>query len=236
MIILKRGSRGPDVERLQSLLRSKSVPPLRLSIDGDFGEKTESAVRLYQQQKALRADGVVGPQTWLALNQVVSKVQDSGASADKVDIKNKKDWMKVAEAEIGVSEYSTKDMHNSRIVEYHQTTSGKFTDDETPWCSSFVNWVMKQSGYAGTGNALARSWLNWGSELSEPVYGAVTVIKKIGKKTDSYTGSTTGFHVGFLIEETKERVRLLGGNQSDSVKYSNFKKEGYEVKGYRLPK
>ena len=66
-------------------------------------------------------------------------------------------------------------------------------------------------------------------------YGAITVIKKRGADSDVATGSSTGFHVGFLIEATRGRVRLLGGNQGDMVKLSNFYLTGYDVRGYRWP-
>ncbi|TMJ80048.1 MAG: peptidoglycan-binding protein [Alphaproteobacteria bacterium] len=33
-------------------------------MDGNFGPRTESAVRAYQTQQNMRVDGVVGDQTW----------------------------------------------------------------------------------------------------------------------------------------------------------------------------
>jgi peptidoglycan hydrolase-like protein with peptidoglycan-binding domain len=33
-------------------------------IDGSFGPRTESAVRAYQTQQGLTADGIVGDRTW----------------------------------------------------------------------------------------------------------------------------------------------------------------------------
>ena len=46
---------------------------------------------------------------------------------------------------------------------------GKFNDDETAWCSSFVNWVMEKSGNTGTDSALALSWKNYGTKSDGPV-------------------------------------------------------------------
>ena len=36
-------------------------------MDGDFGPKTEAAVRAFQKEKNLAVDGIVGPLTWAAL-------------------------------------------------------------------------------------------------------------------------------------------------------------------------
>lgn len=76
-------------------------------------------------------------------------------------------------------------------------------------------------------------WLAWGRALTTPRNGAVTVIYK--PHPTVATGSVSGNHVGFLIEETSAHVRLLGGNQSDQVKYSNFQLSSYKVKSYRWP-
>ena len=41
------------------------------------------------------------------------------------------------------------DKDNQKIVEYHQATTLKAQDDETPWCSSFVNWCYIVAGLVG---------------------------------------------------------------------------------------
>lgn len=140
-------------------------------------------------------------------------------------------WMDIARKEIGQKEVvGRKD--NPRILAYHASTTLKATDDETPWCSSFVNWCLKQAGIKGTDSAAARSWVNWGTP-SAPVPGAIIVI--CSSKVTDRSFSTSGAHVGFLIEETATHFKLLGGNQGNRVKESSFSKSGWTVLGCRWP-
>lgn len=132
--------------------------------------------------------------------------------------------------DIALNEYGTHEIagasHNRRIIEYHATTSLKATTDETPWCSAFVNWVMKQAGYKGTGSAAARSWLTYGVELQSPMLGCIVVLKR-GNNPQSG-------HVCFYVEEVANNmIRCLGGNQGDQVKYSLYSKA--DVLSYRWP-
>lgn len=65
---LKRGANGTAVSALQQALKKYSSSSGAAtdpgSVDGDFGAKTESAVRAYQNERGVTADGVVGDQTW----------------------------------------------------------------------------------------------------------------------------------------------------------------------------
>jgi len=54
--VLKRGSTGKEVERVQRALGE--------TVDGIFGAHTESAVRAYQDRHLLEVDGIVGINTW----------------------------------------------------------------------------------------------------------------------------------------------------------------------------
>ncbi|MFF3685979.1 DUF6777 domain-containing protein [Streptomyces sp. NPDC002187] len=62
---LRAGSNGEAVTRLQRALTAALGETV--VIDGDFGTVTEKAVRSYQSSRGLEPDGVVGPQTWAAL-------------------------------------------------------------------------------------------------------------------------------------------------------------------------
>ncbi len=65
MLILKEGSSGLEVKKLQEKLKALGFDPGL--IDGDFGPATEAAVIAFQKSKGLLADGIVGPRTQGAL-------------------------------------------------------------------------------------------------------------------------------------------------------------------------
>ena len=58
-MLLKVGSKGEDVKRLQE--------KLGLGADGSFGPGTEKAVKEWQAKNGLTADGIVGPSSWSKL-------------------------------------------------------------------------------------------------------------------------------------------------------------------------
>lgn len=72
MNTLKKGSKGDEVRELQRLLREGGY---LVQIDGDFGTKTEQAVRMFQTVNHLTSDGIVGAKTWAALG---AKSEDKG--------------------------------------------------------------------------------------------------------------------------------------------------------------
>jgi len=63
--VLRRGARGSDVASLQASLQRLGFNPG--TTDGQYGPKTQMAVRRFQVSQGIRDDGVVGPGTWQAL-------------------------------------------------------------------------------------------------------------------------------------------------------------------------
>src|SRR5271170_8235252 len=68
--VLARGSQGDAVVQLQNLLRDQNFA---VAVDGDFGPGTEVAATRFQSENGLTADGIVGPQTWAALDAAKKK-------------------------------------------------------------------------------------------------------------------------------------------------------------------
>lgn len=63
--MLRTGSRGDAVRKLQELLNAKGYTCG--NVDGIFGSKTYAAVLEFQKANSLGADGIVGPLTWAKL-------------------------------------------------------------------------------------------------------------------------------------------------------------------------
>lgn len=66
---LKRGSKGDYVRILQTMLENKGYDLGSYGIDGDYGRATEAAVKAFQKDHGLKADGICGEKTWAALGE-----------------------------------------------------------------------------------------------------------------------------------------------------------------------
>lgn len=99
------------------------------------------------------------------------------------------------------------------------------------WCAAFVNYCLHRAGYSHTGSAGAASFASrsrWHfNALEEPQVGCIIVL-----------GLSSGSHVGFLADTQglpsapdgdvlvrdlpRGGVELLGGNQSQRVRYKHY--------------
>jgi peptidoglycan hydrolase-like protein with peptidoglycan-binding domain len=76
------------VTYLQTLLCSIGDP---IAVDGKFGSGTEKAVKAFQTQYSLTADGVVGPVTWDALEKATGHHGDEDTNVPGKSI-SMADW------------------------------------------------------------------------------------------------------------------------------------------------
>jgi hypothetical protein len=81
---LRRGSQGDDVAELQTMLNARGYDCGK--VDGIFGKGTEAAVKAFQRDNGLDADGVVGRKTWAALEaeQILYTVTCTGVTEAQV--------------------------------------------------------------------------------------------------------------------------------------------------------
>lgn len=69
---LRKGAKGSEVREMQEILAKLKFAPGQ--IDGDFGDKTELAVKQFQQKQGITPDGVVGLETRTILNQLIQQL------------------------------------------------------------------------------------------------------------------------------------------------------------------
>lgn len=89
----------------------------------------------------------------------------------------------------------------------------KLHPDEVPWCSAIWNWIAEKCGMEKTNNALASSWLKYGSaRTGDTVYeGDIVVLD----------GHVTCANKTFN-RKTAKNFEGLGGNQGNMVKVSTY--------------
>ncbi|MDF5717596.1 MAG: peptidoglycan-binding protein [Rhizonema sp. NSF051] len=68
-VVLKEGSAGAEVTKLQQHLKTLNI--YTGAADGSFGTQTKAAVIKFQQNNALAADGIVGYETQAGLQRAI---------------------------------------------------------------------------------------------------------------------------------------------------------------------
>lgn len=81
--ILRIGSKGEEVFLLQKILKEGYLPG---PLDGVFGPKTREAVIAFQKVNNLKRDGIVGPQTWRALEKPQKPLPKYGGTHTEIDL------------------------------------------------------------------------------------------------------------------------------------------------------
>lgn len=87
----------------------------------------------------------------------------------------------------------------------------------TPWCARFIGFCERKAGKPGTGKDNARSYLTYGTKvkLPEAREGDIVVFTR---GTSNWQG-----HVAYFVKDNKDgTIKVLGGNQIDSVCYRNY--------------
>lgn len=83
---LRQGNSGSFVRVWQVCV--SNATGAGLTIDGDFGPATDQATRTFQQQQGLGIDGVVGPQTWAAMDRIIAYVSSQAAPQPPPPVNN----------------------------------------------------------------------------------------------------------------------------------------------------
>lgn len=135
-------------------------------------------------------------------------------------------WLNLARAELGTKEIPGPPSNPTVEQYYAEAAGGKAYSDDVPWCAAFVGAMLARSSREPSGSLLAKSYLDWGAKLAEPIPGAIAVFSR-GKH--SWQG-----HVAIVESVGKNTVTVIGGNQGDAVTRARYPKS--KVLGYRWPK
>jgi len=147
-------------------------------------------------------------------------------------------WIRIARGEMG-QHSATGEAHNPRIMNYIRTCTNLLETEKqrqyverngehgVEWCSAFVNWCLEQAGIAGTDNALAASWADWGTKLTGPRQGAIVCF--------SWNHNSHIDHVAFC-DSVGSDYKMLGGNQTgNGGQVSSVRFSTGAAKHYRWP-
>jgi uncharacterized protein (TIGR02594 family) len=86
---------------------------------------------------------------------------------------------------------------------------GNPTDRASLWCARFMNMVLQQTGYRGTGSDMARSFANYGQRVSGPQVGAIAVMSR----------GRSGGHVGIITGiDARGNPIMISGNNGNRVR------------------
>ncbi len=140
-IIAKGETSKSIVKAIQNQLNAKGCGPV--AVDGDFGNQTASAVKLFQSRNSdqngnpLLADGKIGPVTWAILFGA-----DSVPVADTSNSPLLSKVLEVAASQIGVIEQPPFSNRGPEIDNYLRTVGLNPAADSYPWCAAFVYWCF----------------------------------------------------------------------------------------------
>lgn len=134
--------------------------------------------------------------------------------------------LQIAIQELGVKEQKgTK--NNPKILNYAKETGFDWIkDDETPWCSVFINWCCLKAGLPRTKKANARSWLSLGKPVKDPVPGDIVIFWR--DNPSSWKGHV-GIFIGYSVDHSK--IFTLGGNQRNTVSIQGYSSD--KLLGFR---
>lgn len=130
-------------------------------------------------------------------------------------------WLQHARTHIGLAETPGPSTAPT-IASWLKSLKAWWTDDETPWCGTFVAHCMQ-----ATGNPIpkywmrAKAWIDWGKPCPAAL-GCVCILDREG-----------GGHVFFPTKISRNFVWGIGGNQGNRVQESKFPRA--RVLGFRWP-
>lgn len=160
-------------------------------------------------------------------NPAVTKLQQAGYQPDVERIgrtETAKNPLDAAQRYLGTTEHEGA----PTLQGFFKKAGINIDPSKTPWCAAFVDATLKEGGMQGTGNLMAKSYLQWGTETKSPTRGDVVVLSRGDPNGPQ---GHVGFFAGMKNVNGKDYIQVLGGNQGDSVSVKAYPAD--RVLGYR---
>lgn len=218
---LALGASGDAVRRVQEWL---TLGRIGVSIDGQFGPATDTAVRTLQQQQSLTANGIVDDVTYSALVSPIAAALAPIASSSSLgnDI--------VACGEQHIAQHPREIGGQNRGPWVRLYMNGE-EGSEFPWCAGFACFVMRQ---AAAGRSLPFTPSVSCDEIAQSAKqrglfreGGSITPEEIRPGSFFLVRRATGqgwHHTGIVVAADEQTVTTIEGNTND-----DGSREGYEA-------
>ena len=201
-MILKNGSRGEDVKKLQT--------KLGLGTDGVFGSGTETAVKKWQAANGLTADGIVGEGTWTKMfgeKQLIAEPSTPIVNAGPLKLENLKGHIPDA------------------VLDQIPDVAKKFNITNPLRLAHF----LAQASHESAGFKAVQENLNYSADGLKkifPKYFPGNLAEGYAKNPEKIASKVYGSRMGNGDETTKEGYKFRGRGFLQTTGKENYKKLG----------
>lgn len=215
--VLRKGSQGAAVRDLQNKL---ILCGANITSDGDFGAKTDAAVKSFQKDMQLTADGIVGSQTQTALDMACTWEKSGNALVLK------------AGQYLGVSEPEG----DNTFIDAFSDLSGVHYGYTASWCQMFVVDCMAEVGYdpyiTASCTMAYTHYQAIGAAVALPAVGLLVYL--------DWDRSGDCDHVGVVAAVGGGYVYVIEGNSAgngnDAVRMKRYLATDPRIRGYANPR
>ena len=201
-MILKVGSKGEDVKKLQA--------KLGLGADGVFGSGTEAAVKKWQASNGLTADGIVGEGTWSKMfgdKQLITEPSKPIVSSGPLKLENLKGHIPDA------------------VIAQIPETAQKFNITNPLRLAHFLS----QCGHESAGFKAIQENLNYSADGLKkifPKYFPGNLAEGYARNPEKIASKVYGSRMGNGDETTKEGFKLRGRGYIQLTGKDNYTRFG----------
>lgn len=185
-----------------------------VDVDGAIGAETRWAIIAFQKARKLKQSGQADTATVNALRANPPKAVAAGApKVGPKPVETMPPWMAEMYRRMGLHEKR----NNAELAEWLKAGKALGDPARLPWCGDAVETAIVKTlpdEVVPTNPFWAQAWKDFGSDVKEPIVGAIGVIR--WNKSSGHVGIVAGY------DPKTKKVTLLGGNQSDAITLATF--------------